>query len=231
MSKKKQYPYEILDIKNLPGERWKDIKGYKGIYQVSSHGRIKCLERKMYLNTDDRGRVPYVKTERIKRQKIIIKANDYAGSPVYQCTVSVLNKGKERTFKLNRLVYEYFVAPIPTGKERIMICQKDSDGRNNHYKNLIPMTQSQISKRAIEVGRKRVPYDITPKATLKKMWKHLSIIRQKPVQRISATGRVLKNYDSIADAAADVGCDRSYLTEILTGRKPSVKGWYFRYKK
>lgn len=27
-------------------EIWKDIRGYEGVFQVSSHGRVKSLERK-----------------------------------------------------------------------------------------------------------------------------------------------------------------------------------------
>jgi len=222
----KQYPYQNLDLKNIPDEKWKDIKGYVGMYQISSFGRIKCVERTVKQKTADRGTLKFTKQEMIKRQKIIIKANDYAGTPVYQCTVSFRKNDKERTFKLNRLVYEYFVGNIPAGK---FICQKDANGRNNHYKNLIPLTQSEVSKRAIAAGRKRDAYSITPKATLKKMWKHLSIIRRVPVQRISAAGKVIKNYESIEHAAIAIPCDRSYLTEILKGRKESVKGMYFRY--
>ncbi len=33
-------------IVNLMIEIWKDIKGYKGLYQVSNLGRVKSLERK-----------------------------------------------------------------------------------------------------------------------------------------------------------------------------------------
>ena len=29
-------------------EIWKDIKGYKGLYQVSSLGRVKSLKREFY---------------------------------------------------------------------------------------------------------------------------------------------------------------------------------------
>lgn len=127
----KQYPYQNLEFKNLPGEKWKDIRGYSGMYQVSSHGRIKCVERVIKIKTPDRGAVKLNKQEMIKRQKIIIKDNDYAGTPVYQCTVSFRKNDKERTYKLNRLVYEHFVGNIPAGK---FICQKDADGRNNHYR-------------------------------------------------------------------------------------------------
>lgn len=91
------------------------------------------------------------------------------------------------------------------------------------------MSQSEVSMRAFAAGRKRTAYSITPKATLKKMWKHLSIIKRIPVQQISAGGRVIKNFESIEEAAAAVPCDRSWLTEILKGRRENVKGKYFRY--
>jgi hypothetical protein len=29
-------------------EIWKDVIGYEGLYQISNHGRIKSLERKIY---------------------------------------------------------------------------------------------------------------------------------------------------------------------------------------
>jgi hypothetical protein len=36
--------YENLDISNLDGEIWKNIKDYKGLYQVSNFGRVKSLK-------------------------------------------------------------------------------------------------------------------------------------------------------------------------------------------
>lgn len=41
-------PEEIvsnLNLQDLPGEIWKDIVGYEGIYQISSLGRVKSLSR------------------------------------------------------------------------------------------------------------------------------------------------------------------------------------------
>lgn len=37
--------YKNLSLENIPGEIWKDIKNYEGLYQVSNLGRIKSLER------------------------------------------------------------------------------------------------------------------------------------------------------------------------------------------
>jgi len=42
---KQEYPYQNLSLTNIKGERWKDITGFEGEYQVSSYGRIKSLSR------------------------------------------------------------------------------------------------------------------------------------------------------------------------------------------
>jgi len=44
----KEY-YKDLSIADIKGEEWRDIPGYDGIYQASSYGRIKSVER---LNTN-----------------------------------------------------------------------------------------------------------------------------------------------------------------------------------
>lgn len=36
-----------LDLKDLPGEVWKDIRGYEGLYMVSSKGRVKSLSHRI----------------------------------------------------------------------------------------------------------------------------------------------------------------------------------------
>ena len=34
-----------LSLEDLPNERWKDIKGYEGLYKISDYGRVKSLKR------------------------------------------------------------------------------------------------------------------------------------------------------------------------------------------
>ena len=34
-----------MDDKQPTIERWKPVKGYEGIYEVSSHGRVRSLDR------------------------------------------------------------------------------------------------------------------------------------------------------------------------------------------
>ena len=43
LADKVEYPSDLLNIEDLPGEIWKDIEGYEGLYQVSNMGRVKSF--------------------------------------------------------------------------------------------------------------------------------------------------------------------------------------------
>lgn len=73
-------------------EIWKDIKGYKGLYKISNHGRIWSISR-----TDSMGR---------HKGGISLKLRSY-GSYQKVC----LNKdGVKITYNVHRLVAEHFVS-------------------------------------------------------------------------------------------------------------------------
>lgn len=52
-------PAENLSRTNIPGERWKHIKGFEGYYQVSDMGRVKSLRRWIELHFESRGYAAY----------------------------------------------------------------------------------------------------------------------------------------------------------------------------
>jgi hypothetical protein len=78
-------------------EIWEDIKGYEGLYQVSSHGRIKSLDRRV--------RCGYNLTRVIKES---IKKPHFHGTDK-QYTTQLRKDGKTAHFLLARLVAEAFI--------------------------------------------------------------------------------------------------------------------------
>ena len=76
-------------------EVWRDVKGYEGLYQVSSDGRVKSLERKFI---DKIGRERYVK------ECILKPAIDRYG----YLLVSLYAGGKQKMHTVHRLVCEAF---------------------------------------------------------------------------------------------------------------------------
>ena len=72
-------------------ETWKNIKGYEGLYQVSSEGRVKSLERKDCLG-------------RIVKERVLKTAPNAQGYPI----VCLYVGGRQKLFKVHRLVCQAF---------------------------------------------------------------------------------------------------------------------------
>src|SRR5687767_12621688 len=100
-----KYPYKNLDLKNIKGERWKDLPKLQGYYQISSYGRIKRLEYEMkYKN----GAI-YTKKEKIIKPSIIHQPNKFTRDNTYFLTNRVILKKKKYNFTIARIVYYCFV--------------------------------------------------------------------------------------------------------------------------
>lgn len=103
-------------ISDLPGEVWKDIDGYEGVYQVSNMGRIKSLTRKVW---------NYTKPGRIL--KPCMKENGYLH-------VSLHNGDKhEKHAHVHRLVAQAF---IPNPENLPEVNHKNFNKEDNRVENL-----------------------------------------------------------------------------------------------
>lgn len=121
-------------------EKWKNIKGYEGIYQVSNLGRIKSLERME----------KYKNTQRKRKEKILkgINLNGYI-------RIGLLKNKKYKNFLVHRLVATTFI-PNPNNFKEIN--HKDGNKQNNEISNLEWCTRSENVKHAyntkLKEGRK-----------------------------------------------------------------------------
>ena len=105
---------------NSKEEKWFDVKGYEGLYQVSNFGRVKSCQRKV-------NRLGHLKTinERILK-------NVLDRSTGYYC-VGISKNGKGKKIAVHRLVAEAFL-PNPTNLP--FINHKDEIRTNNNVENL-----------------------------------------------------------------------------------------------
>lgn len=101
-------------------EIWKDIKGYEGLYQISSFGRVKSLERKV------KARYNY---QLIKEK--IRKLNKTTAGYLY---VVLSKKGVNQTHLVHRLVAEAFLQKNEENLE--CINHIDENKENNSITNL-----------------------------------------------------------------------------------------------
>lgn len=101
-------------------EIWKDIKGYEGLYQVSSYGRVRSLDRIVVYSNGDK---------HFYKGRIIKPFSDKDGYLL--CNLS--KNTKPKTSKVHRLVAEAF---IPNPNSLPQVNHRDEDKTNNHVENL-----------------------------------------------------------------------------------------------
>lgn len=100
-------------------EEWRDIKGYKGFYQVSNFGRVKSLSR----------RVKKYNGYKINKERIL-KATPH---PAGYVKVTLCKKGVTKSFLVHRLVAQAF---IPKVKGKTQVNHIDCNKTNNYSSNL-----------------------------------------------------------------------------------------------
>lgn len=105
-------------------EVWKPVKGYEGIYEVSSYGRVRSLARSLSLR-NQHGEYVRKLTGRIIKQKHNRK-DGYC--------IAILSKGgKYITAYVHRLVAQAF---IPNPDNLPQVNHKDENKENNRVDNL-----------------------------------------------------------------------------------------------
>jgi hypothetical protein len=89
-------------------EEWKDISGYEGLYQVSSEGRIRSLDRMI-----EQTGLKHV-SRRIYKGKILVGSSNPGGYSI----LNLFKNGKAYSQSRHRLVGLTFI-PNPEGKPEI----------------------------------------------------------------------------------------------------------------
>lgn len=117
-------------------EKWKDIKGTNGMYQISSKGRVKGLPRTVMRKDGIRGSA--------LKERILKGAQNSSG----YITVTL----PQGSFFVHRLVAEAFI-DNPLDKEQVN--HKDGDKFNNSVSNLEWMSPKENSRHgfALEVNK------------------------------------------------------------------------------
>ena len=179
----------------MQNECWKPIKDYEGIYEVSNYGRVKSLERVIYNSGTKNGL--YTIHEKIIKQRINKKRYGY-------CELSLHKNGKEKRFKVHRLIAEAF---IPNPNKLPEVNHIDGNKENNHASNLEWCTSKENKEHAWE----------------NKLYN--SEHRKTPI-KCNETGIC---YESVVQASKMIPCDRREIFRVLKGEKLHIKGFSFSY--
>lgn len=106
-------------------ELWMPISGYEGLYEISSLGRVRGVDRVVTTFSQKAG-----KTVPLKRRGRILSQSS-AGSGYM--TVCLCKDGGTKTARVAALVCAAFHGPRPAGMQ---VCHNDGKKTNNHKDNL-----------------------------------------------------------------------------------------------
>jgi hypothetical protein len=123
-------------------EEWRPVVGYEGLYEVSSTGDVRSLDKYIPCGYESRGK-------RLQRGKIL---KPYLNAHGYY-TVALCNGGpkkEQRTRSVHQIVTEAFVGPRPS--ESHGVNHKDGNKANNDARNLEWVTAAENTKHAQASG-------------------------------------------------------------------------------
>ena len=183
-------------------ELWKTVPGYEGYFQVSTHGRVKSLDRVVIYKS---GRKRHVKSKILKQQ------TDRAGYKFVE-----LNKdGKGKIYKVHRLVALAFLENPNNLPE---VNHKDEDKSNNFFKNLEWIT----CKNNCNYGTRNKKISDT-----KRSKKHY---KSKPVLMFTLDDVFIRRFKSIAEANEYLGKNRgnSNIAFCIRGLYKTAHGYKWK---
>ncbi len=189
-------------------EKWKDIKGYEGLYQVSNLGRVKSLDR-------------YIVNKNNKQQYYngkILKGNIRKG--YLKLTLSKDNS--QKTVPIHILVAKAFI-PNPENKPEVN--HIDGEKTNNCVSNLEWATRSENELHAYKNG--------LAKPSLKQkeaVAKYAKENYSKKVLQYDLNGNFIKEWNSMHDVWRELGIRPSYICRCCKGLRNHTYGYVWKYK-
>ena len=192
---------------DLGFEFWQDIPEYEGLYQVSTYGRIKSVDR-IVKHNNAKGFV-------IRKGKILSPHK----TPEGYMFCGLCKEGKVAHKKIHRMVAITFL-PIPqfildafhsNETKRIEVNHKDENKENNAIDNLEWCT----SRYNANYGN------------------HIRKIVEKHSMPIISTSKsgTIREYSSAAEAERITGINTANINACCKNRRKTAGGYYWQYKK
>lgn len=190
-------------------EIWKDIRGYEGIYQVSSAGRVRSLDRTVHFS-DGRFR---------KYKGQILKRESRTSSGYKQCILKV--NGFSKYAYIHRLVAQAFVNN-PENKPEVN--HINGNKLDNTAENLEWVTASENDYHAVATGLRK------PSEKQKKVASYYGKLNGKPVVQYTRSGEAVCRYESGYAADRSMGFRLGSVSEACSGKCKTRGGFVWKYE-
>ena len=190
-----------FDVTPLLNEKFRDIKGYEGYYQVSNYGRIKRLAKKEPLKSANQ----YTNFCSYRTIKERILTNLYCKG---YCRVTLSKKNKKKIYQNHRLVAETFI-PNPNNYDEVN--HKREEEKDN---NLVTNLEWCTPKQNCNYGNRN---------------KKISMKVKKRIIQLNSDFKILKVWNSVSEASGYYKVTVSNITQCLKGRNKTACGYIWRY--
>jgi NUMOD4 motif/NUMOD1 domain len=214
--------YKDRSLKSRPRERWADIPGMEGYYDVSSFGRIKRYSRDV-LSSD--GRVS-VLPEKIIAPRVMRSPNKYMHDFTYQLTAHLIIDRKRYHLQIRRLVYHCFVEPFELEDKLIYIVSKKGDGLDIRPSNLQKINRQDQMPRVYQKGRSAPTFSAED---ILKGVRASAAANGKEISQYDKKGKLIRTYKSLMEAKRESGIGHPQICSAACGREVTAGGFYWRY--
>lgn len=186
-------------------EKWKDIPGYEGLYQVSTSGRVKATQRIiLYRN----GKIIH------RKERILSLANSYG----QYYTVGLIKNKKHKTWNVHRLVAMTF---IPNPNNLPCINHKDENKYNNLVDNLEWCSYSYNTK-----------YNNSMRVRIDTRNHNQSRGCEKKVYQYNLEDNLIKVWDSVKSISRELGYKASNISSCCLNKqyRKTAYGYKWTYE-
>ena len=185
-------------------EIWKDIKGFEGIYQISSLGRVRSLDR--WVNSKN-------ESNKLVKGRILTPVYDKDGYTM----VTLSSHGEHLKCKVHRLVCSAF---IPNPENKPQVDHINAIKNDNRVENLRWCTSKENSNNPITLEK------------LPRYWKDAfgnENPNSKTIIQFSLDGELVRKWDCIRDASNHTGANYTSISQVLNGKLKQAGGYFWKY--